>query len=185
MRSPAAALLVIDCSVEQWADVPWRRPSTQAAIARLVADDNGRFAIKCDCRLWIGNDAETTSLWTVYPGVGRAHTAGAALLPDLQAVAGGGGMTFVPKVHYSAFFESALDDVLRAHAITDVYLAGINTDFCVFDTALDAFARRYRTFIVEDACSSVGGADGHRIGLRQAVNHFGKQAVVSVEQLIH
>lgn len=58
---------------------------------------------------------------------------------------------------YSAFQEAdrvtstGLDGYLRQRGITDLYLAGLATDFCVAWTAFDARRLGYRTWVVEDA----------------------------------
>ncbi|CAF0808461.1 unnamed protein product [Rotaria sordida] len=70
---------------------------------------------------------------------------------------------------YSAFWdnqkirETALNTKLKEHNVTNVFIAGIATDVCVYSTALHAVEYGYRTFIVEDACR---GVDVANINLR-------------------
>jgi nicotinamidase-related amidase len=52
-------------------------------------------------------------------------------------------LTFVAKQQYSCFFGSTLDNTLRAAEIKTVYLVGINTNICVFKTAIDGWERSY------------------------------------------
>lgn len=67
---------------------------------------------------------------------------------------------------YSAFFEAdgksktILADWLRKQGITEVFLCGLATDFCVSWSALDAVKEGFKTFIIEDACRGidVGGS---------------------------
>lgn len=67
---------------------------------------------------------------------------------------------------YSAFFEAdgksktILADWLREQGITEVFLCGLATDFCVSWSALDAVREGFKTFIIEDACRGidVGGS---------------------------
>lgn len=67
---------------------------------------------------------------------------------------------------YSAFFEAdgksktILADWLREQGITEVFLCGLATDFCVSWSALDAVKEGFKTFIIEDACRGidVGGS---------------------------
>lgn len=62
---------------------------------------------------------------------------------------------------YSAFFDIAkgkstgLDPHLKSHGITDLYLTGVATDYCVLFTALDALHLGYRVFVIADACRAV------------------------------
>lgn len=67
---------------------------------------------------------------------------------------------------YSAFFEAdgksktILADWLRDQGITEVFLCGLATDFCVSWSALDAVKEGFKTFVIEDACRGidVGGS---------------------------
>jgi nicotinamidase/pyrazinamidase len=62
---------------------------------------------------------------------------------------------------YSGFFDNGheratgLSEYLKDREVTDVYVAGVATDYCVKFTALDAVALGFRTFLVEDACRGV------------------------------
>jgi nicotinamidase/pyrazinamidase len=63
---------------------------------------------------------------------------------------------------YSGFFDNnqkqqtELDNVLKKHGITHVYIGGIALDVCVKYTALDAIRLGYNTFLIEDACRGLG-----------------------------
>lgn len=67
---------------------------------------------------------------------------------------------------YSGFFdnqrrhETGLAGYLRQHGITDVYIAGLATDYCVKFTALDAISLGFKTWVVQDACRGVDLAVG-------------------------
>lgn len=62
---------------------------------------------------------------------------------------------------YSGFFDNehklstGLGDYLRAQGVTDVYVCGLATDYCVKFTALDALRLGFRTTVVSDACRGV------------------------------
>jgi nicotinamidase/pyrazinamidase len=63
---------------------------------------------------------------------------------------------------YSGFFDNGkrkatgLGDYLRDEGVTDVYVMGLATDYCVKWTALDALALGFRVHLVEDGCRGVG-----------------------------
>lgn len=67
---------------------------------------------------------------------------------------------------YSGFFDNGhrkstgLGDYLRDHDVTDVYIAGLATDYCVKWSALDALQLGFRTSVVEDGCRGVELHDG-------------------------
>jgi nicotinamidase/pyrazinamidase len=62
---------------------------------------------------------------------------------------------------YSGFFDNGhrhatgLGDYLREKSVTDVYVAGLATDYCVKFTALDARQLGFNTHLIEDACRGV------------------------------
>jgi len=62
---------------------------------------------------------------------------------------------------YSAFFDNGhmsattLDSMLRDRHVTDVYLVGLATDFCVFYSAVDAHELGYRTSVIVDATRGI------------------------------
>jgi nicotinamidase/pyrazinamidase len=67
---------------------------------------------------------------------------------------------------YSGFFDNGhrhstgLGDYLREQGVTDVYVVGLATDYCVKFTALDAQDLGFKTFVVEDACRGVELQEG-------------------------
>ncbi|MGV3530755.1 MAG: bifunctional nicotinamidase/pyrazinamidase [Chthoniobacteraceae bacterium] len=62
---------------------------------------------------------------------------------------------------YSGFFDNGhrkatgLGDYLREQGVTEVYVAGLATDYCVKFTALDARQLGLRTHLIADACRGV------------------------------
>lgn len=58
------------------------------------------------------------------------------------------------KPRYSAFFQTALDLLLRRLGVDTVILTGTTTPNCIRTTCYDAISLDYRVRIVEDCCSS-------------------------------
>lgn len=62
---------------------------------------------------------------------------------------------------YSTFFDNAhgkstgMADYLREQGVTDVYLLGLTTDYCVKFSALDAIECGFKVHVVEDACRGI------------------------------
>jgi nicotinamidase/pyrazinamidase len=62
---------------------------------------------------------------------------------------------------YSGFFDNGhrrgtgLAEWLKTNAVTDVYVCGLATDYCVKFTALDAVQLGFRTHLIEDASRGV------------------------------
>ncbi|KND88347.1 Nicotinamidase [Tolypocladium ophioglossoides CBS 100239] len=103
----------------------------------------------------------TTTLWPVHCVQG---TPGAQLVPELDvarvhAVIDKG---MDPRVEmYSAFYDpfhvsdSGIAERLRAEGVTDVFVVGLATDFCVKATAEHALEEGFRSYIVEEGTKPV------------------------------
>jgi 8-oxo-dGTP pyrophosphatase MutT (NUDIX family) len=84
---------------------------------------------------------------------------------------------------YSGFFDNGrrgdtgLADYLRRSRVTDVYVAGLATDYCVRATALDAAELGFRTHVVEDACRGVDLREGD---VRRALQEMARAGVERV-----
>ncbi|MFA6042395.1 MAG: isochorismatase family cysteine hydrolase [Patescibacteria group bacterium] len=81
------------------------------------------------------------------------------------------------KLYFDGFYQSALEDTLVKQEITDVYFCGINTDVCVFHTAIGAIVRGYRSYVIEDATETVSSAEQKAIFLQYLKNYVGVQIV--------
>eukprot|EP00388_Colpodella_angusta_P004029 GDKJ01013701.1.p1 GENE.GDKJ01013701.1~~GDKJ01013701.1.p1 ORF type:complete len:218 (+),score=46.51 GDKJ01013701.1:38-691(+) len=68
---------------------------------------------------------------------------------------------------YSGFGNSAqndvtaLDEVLKAMGVDEVYVCGLATDYCVGSTALDAVKHGYKTVFIQDASAGVAQETVH------------------------
>lgn len=63
---------------------------------------------------------------------------------------------------YSTFFDlhhkkhsTGLDEFLRSKGATDLYFAGLATDYCVLYSVLDAIELGYKAYIIVDACRGI------------------------------
>lgn len=118
------------------------------------------------------------------------------VLWPVHCVAGSSGAEFHPQLRaaqldavfpkgtdvsidsYSGFFDNGqrkatgLGDYLHARGVTDVFVMGLATDYCVKATALDAARLGFRTTVVEDGCRGVelspGDVDAAKAELRAA-----------------
>jgi nicotinamidase/pyrazinamidase len=90
---------------------------------------------------------------------------------------------------YSGFFDNGhrkatgLGDFLRDNQVTDVYVAGLATDYCVKYTALDARKLGFSTYLIEDACRGVDLREGDVVGAVAEMKAAGVGVVQSGELL--
>jgi nicotinamidase/pyrazinamidase len=67
---------------------------------------------------------------------------------------------------YSGFYDNGkrkqtdMDAYLKSKGVTEVYIMGLATDYCVKYTALDAVPLGYKTFLIEDGCRGVDLNEG-------------------------
>jgi nicotinamidase/pyrazinamidase len=85
---------------------------------------------------------------------------------------------------YSGFFDNGrrsstgLDEYLKGQGVTDVYICGLATDYCVKATALDAVGLGFKTYLVEDACRGVELRPGD---VRKSIDMVRKQGVIIIQ----
>ena len=76
---------------------------------------------------------------------------------------------------YSGFFdngqlfETDLCELLDDNEISEVYIVGLATDYCVKFTALDAVGLGFDTYVVVDAVRGLGGAEAALVEMQEGV----------------
>ncbi len=66
------------------------------------------------------------------------------------------GDIVIEKPRYSAFYNTALDSVLRARGVRTLAFCGIATNVCVESTLRDGYHREYFGVLIEDATHQAG-----------------------------
>lgn len=90
---------------------------------------------------------------------------------------------------YSAFFDNAaqrstgLGEYLRDTGVTEVYVMGLATDYCVQFSAIDAAKLGFKTYAVEDGCRGVDLQPGDSERAFEAMRRAGIEIVSSGEIL--
>lgn len=92
---------------------------------------------------------------------------------------------------YSTFFDNGrrkstgLEQFLRQKGVTDVYLGGLATDYCVLWSARDAVDLGFRTHVVRDACRGVELKAGDIDRAFEQMRSIGVALVSSAEVAAH
>ena len=177
--SATRALVVIDMSVGQWRGISYRANETLATIERLMANQTEpHFDLVIDSHLALACTPPTQA--TICEVTWPKSAADEALLPALRFP----HVAYAPKNSYSSFVDSTLDATLRAAGVTEVYLTGINTNYCVFATTLSAWERAYQVRVVLDGVTSCDGQTGHEEGLRMLHSFFVDYSSTTRVQLV-
>jgi nicotinamidase/pyrazinamidase len=88
---------------------------------------------------------------------------------------------------YSAFFDNGhrkatgLGDYLRGQGVTDLFIAGLATDYCVRFSALDALRLGFRVHVIQDACRGINLKPGDIARAIAEVRHAGGRVLRSGE----
>jgi ureidoacrylate peracid hydrolase len=69
------------------------------------------------------------------------------------------GELVLDKPRYSAFYETALTDDLRARGVDTVALAGTTTNCCIDSTMRDAYYRDFNVVVLSDCVAGFGGEE--------------------------
>jgi nicotinamidase-related amidase len=178
------ALVIVDMSVEQMAVVTHNAQQVIQNCKSLALNDNKFFDLCMDCKLWLHSPEESSLSW-VWPETATtmfvAGSKGASLIPELRGIP---HLQFIPKNNCNCFANSKLLTTLREANIHEVYICGINTDYCVFATAMGSFEHKFKTFIITDAVTSNGGRAAHNQGLRNLEKHFSSGVFITTNQIV-
>jgi nicotinamidase-related amidase len=163
MKAPA--LIVVDMLndfLQAWAP---------AAKQRLVRSTNALVGIVRDCQrpvIWVRQEFQP-DLRDAFPEM-RAKgiritiqgTPGCQIASELAVVPSD---TVIVKKRYSAFYGTALDQLLAGLEADGLILAGLNTHACVRVTAIDAYQRDWEVIVAADCVDSYD-QEHHEISLR-------------------
>jgi nicotinamidase/pyrazinamidase len=84
---------------------------------------------------------------------------------------------------YSAFEATSddLTDVLRKNGVTDLYVTGLATDYCVRASALDAVRKGFHTVVIMDAVEAVNVNPGDGKKALEEMKNSGVELITSGE----
>jgi ureidoacrylate peracid hydrolase len=123
--------------------------------------------------VWLEQAARRRSgSYTVWPVCGAGSWEG-----DFYAVRPLPDEPVVTKHRFSAFHNTDLETVLRAHSIRSVVLAGVATNVCVETTAREAFVRDYYVVFLSDGTATYDRAS-HEATLNSIDRFFGQVATI-------
>ncbi|WP_435245057.1 isochorismatase family cysteine hydrolase [Streptomyces tendae] len=105
-----------------------------------------------------------------------------ALVPALQAYAQDAELVVEKPV--SSALTAELAQRARERAWTDLVVCGIDTDSCVYDTAVAAYHGGLTPWIVTDACASSGGDEPHEAALLLARRNIGEGQLTTVSAVL-
>ena len=120
------------------------------------------------------------------------HTKGAALVANLET-------QNIDKIFYkgtdetidsySGFFDNGhrkqtgLVDFLKRNEVSEVYIIGLATDYCVKFTALDAKSLGFETYLIADACRAVNLQATDEVNALEVIKKAGVQILRSSDIL--
>lgn len=88
---------------------------------------------------------------------------------------------------YSGFYDNGhkkstgLADYLKGRQVSDIYIAGLAADYCVYYTAKDALLRNFNTFIIEDATRAIN-QEGFK-NAREDIRRMGGEIIAAKDLL--
>ena len=88
------------------------------------------------------------------------------------------GEPIVVKHRFSAFHNTDLDTILRAHGIRTLVMSGIATNVCVETTAREGFVRDYYIVFLADGTATYSEAE-HQATLRVVDRYFGQVVTIA------
>jgi len=183
----------VGCAAEKGKDI-WHKNEVLSKVEWLLSGekDAPRWDAIFDCRNWIYNAADAA--WG--PGGVDWHggvpgSDGAKLVPQLATLRDAASLPnssapkwrFVGKPTYSCLHDTTMTHALLSLRIDELYLMGLNTEQCIFMTAVDAWRSKAvnKVFLVQDATTSCYGEEGYRLGLQMLERVVGNGFVNSTD----
>lgn len=108
-----------------------------------------------------------------------AGTAGADVIPELKA---GANDIIVPKRHYSGFFGTDLNNILKDLGVDTCIITGLHAHMCCRHTAADAYQNGYDIVVPEETTNSFTEED-YVYGLRYFKETYGAR-VCKLDELL-
>lgn len=87
------------------------------------------------------------------------------------------GYKVLNKSVYTAL-NVGLKKYISENKIDEIYLCGLETDACVYKTAIDLFENNYNVFVLEDYCMCCSGVRDHKNAIKILRKLIGKNNVV-------
>ncbi len=78
---------------------------------------------------------------------------------------------YVEKKTPDSFFETGLQELLAENRIEEIYLCGMQTDYCIDTTCRSAFGKKIKAVLIEDAHSTYQTSD---LEAAQIIRHHNK-----------
>lgn len=101
--------------------------------------------------------------FNVWPPHAVKNSEGAEIVDELKPQEGD---YIVPKISYSAFYKTELEELLEKLKVEELIITGVVTNICVLYTTMDALARGYKAEVPEDCVAALNEED-HKFALRQ------------------
>jgi nicotinamidase-related amidase len=90
---------------------------------------------------------------------------------------------FIKKSNFSVFAVKEFTDVLERNEVKELFICGMDSDVCVYVSALEAFARGFSVKVLEDLCAASHGEQYHKSAIKMLRRNLGKSTVINSETL--
>jgi len=125
----------------------------------------------------VGSPYETITGWT------RLRTSEEQALAAEVAAYADAAVAVIDKGQASVFTPEGAQ-LIHDAGWSDLVLCGIDTDACVYDSAMGAYQNGLRPWIVTDACASTGGPEYHDAALLLAARNIGADQLVTTDTIL-
>lgn len=90
---------------------------------------------------------------------------------------------FVKESNFSVFSIKEFNDVLEKNEIKELFICGMDTDACVYVSAMEAFARGFDVKVLEDLCAASHGEEYHKSAMTLLRHNLGKSTITNSKTL--
>ena len=87
------------------------------------------------------------------------------------------------KVAFSIFRVGKFNKFIADKGISKLLICGMDTEVCVYVSALEAFERGFDVKVIEDLCAASHGGDYHENAIKALKRNLGRGVVVKSKDI--
>lgn len=87
--------------------------------------------------------------------------------------------TFIKRAAFSVFRSKKFNKFVKDQEISELFVCGMDTDACIYTTAMEAFERKFAVKVIDDLCAASHGKEYHQNTIASLKRNLGEKVIVN------